>query len=79
MAYYIVFMIQLMIWSFYSLARWLSKGDSSEFHWLLFLIFFYLCVIVAQRLLGRKRSYIITVIILLFYFSLRWMMSLFIQ
>ncbi|PAQ14497.1 hypothetical protein CD798_10580 [Bacillaceae bacterium SAOS 7] len=77
MAYYIVFIIQWMIWSFYSLARWLSKGDSAEFHWLLFLMFFYLCVVVARKLLDHKRSYMMTVMILLSYFSFRWLMSLF--
>ncbi len=76
MAYYVVFLIQLMIWSFYSLARWLSQGDSTEFHWLLFLVFFYLCILVARRWLNHKQSYMVTIFILLFYFSFRWGMSL---
>ncbi|KKB39198.1 hypothetical protein [Bacillus thermotolerans] len=70
MKYYIVVLIHLMIWSFYTLAGWLSKGDSKLFHGLLFVIFFYLCLTAARTFLpSGRQSMAMTLTTLLLYWT----------
>lgn len=70
MNYYIVLIFHLMIWSFYTLAAWLSTGDSKTFHGLLFIVFFYICLSAAQKILcSQRKGFVMTVSTLLFYWT----------
>ncbi|MBM7647279.1 hypothetical protein JOC78_000200 [Bacillus ectoiniformans] len=53
---YITFLLQMIFWSFFTLAGWLSRGDSTEFHWLLFGVFLYLNLLLAFKILQSKRN-----------------------
>ncbi|OCA87034.1 hypothetical protein [Pseudobacillus wudalianchiensis] len=70
MSYYIVFIFHLMIWSFYTLAAWLSNGDSKTFRGLLFIVFFYLCMTAAEKILhSQRKGFFMTVSTLIFYWT----------
>ncbi|GLY10633.1 hypothetical protein ACP2W0_11440 [Pseudobacillus badius] len=70
MSYYIVFVLHFMIWSFYTLAAWLSKGDSRTFQGLLFIVFFYICMLAAEKILcSQRRGFFVTLSTLFFYWT----------
>ena len=51
---YIVFMLQWIVWSGYTLAEWLSRHDKWLFKAIMFALFFQLAVLIAQKVLKTK-------------------------
>ncbi|MEK3800110.1 hypothetical protein MHI18_18095 [Peribacillus sp. FSL H8-0477] len=74
---YIVFLFQLMVWSGYTVAEWLSTHDKLLFKVLMFLVFTYLAVFIGKIILkSNKRTLLITCISLGSYMVLQsWMHS----
>ncbi|TYS15716.1 hypothetical protein FZC78_14035 [Rossellomorea vietnamensis] len=69
---YIAFLLQLIIWSAFSVAQWLSDKDHIEYNWIMFIVFFYLGFLIAKKILqSSKTTFIITLISLLTFFSLK--------
>ncbi|RLQ95907.1 hypothetical protein [Falsibacillus albus] len=67
---YIAFLVQLMVWSSFTLVEWLSKHDHKEYKILMFAVFFYLAFIIARAIVkSRKRTLIITLVSLSIYAS----------
>lgn len=62
MAFYFVFLLQLIIWSGYMLAAWLSEGDRARFQWLMFLVFLYLGILVAKKFIPSNKNVILVTI-----------------
>jgi hypothetical protein len=60
---YAVILIQLMIWSGYSLMVWLSQHDQPLYNWLMFMVFLYLGFILGDTILRSARK---TVLLTLF-------------
>ncbi|MDQ0214801.1 hypothetical protein J2S13_001198 [Oikeobacillus pervagus] len=74
MVIYVVFLIQLLVWSCYSIAEWLSKGDHTLYQWVMFIIFIYIGGIIANKFIQSiKLVGIVTISSLLFYFCLRYL------
>ncbi|MBE6183652.1 hypothetical protein [Heyndrickxia ginsengihumi] len=62
MKYYVAFLFQLMVWSVFTLASWLSKGDRMVFKVITFIVFFYLAFLLAKSIIKSfRRTMIITV------------------
>lgn len=69
---YIAFLLQLIIWSAFSVAQWLSDKDHIEYKWIMFIVFFYLGFLIAKKILqSSKATFIITLISLFTFFSLK--------
>lgn len=69
---YIAFLLQLIIWSAFSVAQWLSGKDHIEYKWIMFMVFFYLGFLIAKKILqSSKVTFIITLISLFTFFSLK--------
>ncbi|RIW29484.1 hypothetical protein D3H55_18770 [Bacillus salacetis] len=69
---YIAFLVQLIVWSAFSIAQWLSNKDHIEYKWIMFIIFFYFGFIIAKKILqSPKRTFVITLISLSTFFSLK--------
>jgi hypothetical protein len=69
---YIAFLLQLIIWSAFSVAQWLSGKDHIEYKWIMFIVFFYLGFLIAKKILqSSKVTFIITLISLFTFFSLK--------
>ncbi|WP_409305268.1 hypothetical protein [Peribacillus sp. SCS-155] len=65
---YIVFLFQLMVWSGYTVAEWLSRHDRLIFKILMFCIFTYLAVYIGKAVLKSvRRTFFITVVSLTSY------------
>lgn len=56
MKYYIVCMYQLILWSGYSLAVWLSQKDHIFYKSLLFLMFVYFALLIGKKYLITWKS-----------------------
>ncbi|OAK72981.1 hypothetical protein ABB05_07045 [Lederbergia galactosidilytica] len=71
---YVAALIQIIIWSSFHLAQWLSGKDRFFPKVLLFLVFFYLAYLVAKKIIGSKRLTLLTTLIsLTTYASLQFM------
>ncbi|WP_027408286.1 hypothetical protein [Anoxybacteroides tepidamans] len=57
---YIVFLLQMMIWSSFSLIEWLSGRDRPLFRGMLLCIFLYLAFLLARKIGLRTRKAIMT-------------------
>lgn len=53
---YMVVLIQLIIWSGYTLTEWLSKHDESLYNVLMFGVFMYIAVISGNYIVGSKKT-----------------------
>lgn len=70
MKVYVIGLIQVLIWSTFSLVTWLSRSDSLFAKGILLVIFCYLAFLIANKIgLTRKSSFLITAISFLFFFS----------
>jgi ABC-type iron transport system FetAB permease component len=58
--YYCVLMLQLIIWSAYSLMEWLSKHDHPLYNVLMFLVFFYLSVVIGHWIIKSAKKTLLT-------------------
>lgn len=73
---YVVILLQLMIWSGYSVIEWLSKHDQPLYNGLMFLVFIYIAFVVGNSLLkSAKRTAMITFFSLLIYSSVQFSLS----
>jgi hypothetical protein len=58
---YIVIVIQLMIWSLYSLMMWLSQHDQPLYNGLMFMVFLYLGFVLGNKIVkSTKKTVLIT-------------------
>ncbi|WP_433749338.1 hypothetical protein [Falsibacillus pallidus] len=76
---YIAFLIQLMVWSSFTLVDWLSKRDHKEYKILMFAVFFYLAFIIARSIVKSKKiTLFVTLFSLAFYLSFHLVLQNFI-
>ncbi|GAC91227.1 hypothetical protein KN10_1663 [Anoxybacillus flavithermus NBRC 109594] len=69
---YIVFLLQLLIWSLFSLVEWRSAHDHFIFKALLFVMFMYVAFLLALRFrLTKKRACWTTLLTIAIYFVCR--------
>ncbi|WP_059169991.1 hypothetical protein [Bacillus sp. FJAT-27445] len=78
MKMYVVFLIQFIIWSGYTLTEWLSKHDHPLYNVLMFLVFFYLAIIIGENFIqSSRKALFITVFSLGLYASFHFILSYF--
>ncbi|MBB5323839.1 hypothetical protein HNQ34_000931 [Anoxybacillus tepidamans] len=67
---YVVFLLQMMIWSSFSLIEWLSGRDRPVFRGMLLCIFLYLAFLLARKIgLRTKKALLTTLVTAAVYFS----------
>ncbi|MEI2355209.1 hypothetical protein [Mesobacillus zeae] len=77
MKIYTVILIQIMIWSGYTLLEWLSQHDKPEYNIMMFLVFFYLALVVGNFLMNSaKKTAGATLASLLLYVLFYFVMSI---
>ncbi|MEH7382363.1 hypothetical protein V7138_18020 [Bacillus sp. JJ1533] len=70
MKVYVIGLIQVLIWSAFSLVKWLSGSDSLLARGILLMIFCYFAFLIANKIgLTRKGSFLLTVISFFCFFS----------
>ncbi|MGG0720310.1 hypothetical protein ABE096_22420 [Robertmurraya massiliosenegalensis] len=75
---YVVMLIQLMIWSFYTLLEWLSKYDQLIYNVAMFIVFVYLAMVTSNLILkSAKKTVGITFISLIVYSVIQILLNLF--
>ena len=75
---YTVVLLQLIIWSGYTFIEWLSKHDHPLYNVIMFIVFFYLAVVIANYIMRSARKTILaTLLSLLIYGSFHATMTLF--
>jgi hypothetical protein len=73
---YAVLLLQLIIWSGYTLIEWLSKHDHPIYNGIMFLVFFYLAIIIGNNIVkSARKTFFITILSLAIYVSLHMTMS----
>lgn len=73
---YTVLLLQLIIWSGYTLIEWLSKHDHPIYNGIMFLIFFYLAMTLGNYIMkSAKKTFFLTVLSLAIYASFHMTMS----
>ncbi|MCJ8006122.1 hypothetical protein ACFFF5_04680 [Lederbergia wuyishanensis] len=76
---YVALLLQLMIWSGFTLAEWLSGKDHLLSKVILFIVFSYLAIIIARKIVNsNKETFIVTLTSLFAYGLLHTMLQLFI-
>ncbi len=67
---YTVIIIQVLIWSLYSIVEWVAKYDGFKSKIILLLIFSYFAFLAASKIgLSRKQSICTTILTLLVFFT----------
>ncbi|GAA0325066.1 hypothetical protein GCM10008967_14630 [Bacillus carboniphilus] len=70
---YVAVLLQMMVWSGYSLAEWLSSRDHWEYNVAMFVIFVFLAFRLAKYIVkSTKASFFITVGTLSIYYLIHW-------
>jgi hypothetical protein len=70
MKVYVVVLIQLILWSGYTLLEWLSQHDQLLFNVLMFFIFFYLAIQIGNMIMqSAKKTIFVTTVSLSLYAS----------
>ena len=65
---YIVVLLQLMVWSGYTVMEWLSRHDQPIYNLAMFLVFSYISLVIAKGiLLSLKKTMLVTTASLLCY------------
>jgi hypothetical protein len=78
MKIYVVILLQLIIWSSYTLLEWLSQHDQLIFNVMMFFIFFYLAIQVGNMFMkSAKKTIFITTFSLSIYASVHFVLTLF--
>lgn len=73
MKFYIVLLLQLMVWSGYTFIEWLSRHDQLVHKVIMFFIFFYLAFMIGRAITkSDQKSIFITTFSLLFYSSIHY-------
>ncbi|MBS8263292.1 hypothetical protein DYI25_02430 [Mesobacillus boroniphilus] len=76
MKVYAVLLLQLIIWSGYTLIEWLSKHDHPIYNGIMFLVFFYLAIIIGNIIMkSARKTFFITILSLAIYGSFHMTMS----
>ncbi len=71
---YIVFLLQMMLWSGYTVAEWISRRDHIEYKWLMFIIVLYLALVIGKRFIHSKQEItIITIVSLSSFYICRYL------
>ncbi|PFG06880.1 hypothetical protein [Bacillus sp. es.034] len=52
---YIAFLVQMILWSVFSIAEWISEKDHIEYKWIMFVLFFYLAFMAARKIVQSRR------------------------
>lgn len=74
---YVVVLLQLIIWSGYSVIEWLSHHDQRLFNGLMFGVFLYIAFLVGNTFIkSTKHTILITLISLIIYFLIQFFLSL---
>ena len=69
---YLVFLFQLMVWSSYTLAEWLSVYDRLVFKCMMFFLFSYLAIYIGKIILkSTKQTLVVTTVSLICYAALQ--------
>ncbi|XXM73370.1 hypothetical protein ACQ0QQ_05610 [Lysinibacillus sphaericus] len=55
MKFYVAFIIQMILWSVFYIAEWLSVKDHIEYKWIMFVLFFYVAFIAARKIVQSRR------------------------
>lgn len=77
MKVYVVVLLQLIIWSGYTLLEWLSQHDQLIFNVLMFFVFFYLAIQIGNMFMqSAKKTIFITALSLSLYASVHFTLTL---
>ncbi len=69
---YLVILFQLMVWSSYTLAEWLSVYDRLVFKCMMFFLFSYLAIYIGKIILkSTKQTLMVTTVSLICYVALQ--------
>ena len=69
---YIAFLVQMILWSVFSIAEWISEKDHLEYKWIMFVLFFYLAFVAAKKIVqSRKLTLFITSFSLTCFFAFK--------
>lgn len=75
---YLVVIVQLMIWSGYTLTEWLSKHDQALYNILMFLVFIYIASIAGNYIVQSKRkTFFLTMLSLFIYGMIHFALNYF--
>jgi hypothetical protein len=67
---YLVFLIQTLIWSAFSIVEWLSARDRPFFKGMLLCVFLYIGFLLAQKMgLRTRKALLTTIVTFIVYFS----------
>ncbi|WP_108669853.1 hypothetical protein [Peribacillus acanthi] len=73
---YIVFLLQIMVWSGYTLAEWLSQHDRIIFKVVMFIVFFNIAIWIGKKIIQTNaKTAIITFISLSIYTIFHFIMN----
>lgn len=73
---YAVMLLQLLIWSGYTLIEWLSKHDHPIYNGIMFFVFFYLATIIGNHIMkSARKTFVVTVLSLVIYGSIHMTLS----
>jgi hypothetical protein len=76
MKVYVVVLLQLIIWSGYTLLEWLSQHDQLIYNVLMFFVFFYLAIQIGNNIMkSTKKTIFITTLSLSLYASVHFALN----
>ncbi|MDR7076444.1 hypothetical protein J2Y03_001447 [Neobacillus niacini] len=77
MRVYIIMILQLIIWSAFTLVEWLSKHDQLLYKVIMFFVFFYLAFVLCNRVTqSTAKTLFITSLSLTIYTSIHYTLAL---
>lgn len=77
MKVYVVILLQLIIWSGYTLLEWLSQHDQLMYNVLMFFVFFYLAIQIGNTIMKSvKMTIFITTLSLSLYASVHFALNI---
>ncbi|WP_191992163.1 hypothetical protein [Peribacillus tepidiphilus] len=75
---YVVFLFQLMVWSGYTLAEWLSQHDRLLFKVIMFIVFLNVAVFIGKKVLNSNlKTFLVTLISLTTYSVIQLVLTTF--
>jgi hypothetical protein len=77
MRMYVVIILQLIIWSAFTLIEWMSKHDQLLYKVIMFFVFFYLAFVLCNRFTkSTAKTLFITALSLMLYTSIHYTLAL---
>lgn len=77
MKVYTALLLQLIIWSSYTLIEWMSKYDQLMYKVIMFFVFFYLAIIIGNYIMKSvRKTFVVTSLSLTLYGSFYFTMSI---